>query len=145
MKYFLNGECTVALYTRFNKSSLGLRIQGGLPRSASIGEGFSCLIFPGMDLADTLWLGRTDTFSPTSGIASGRYFYVEEDTSVGTFEFERDVIDPESYLIIDYFNADTTVLEGRFQCRFTDRSVNSFVGAPDTLQLSCGSFKVQRD
>ena len=142
LKFFLNGACTVTSYASLSKSSLGLYLEGGLPFSESIGHGLSVTIHQGVNLNDTIWLSNTALSNPLPNSATAVFFYVEDDTYAGDFKFAEEVIDPESYLLIDEFNVDTTSLVGRFQGRFTERSVNAFVGAPDTLRLSCGSFRV---
>ena len=141
-KAILNGVCWMADYTFllpgktiFLARSEGNGIEGGL----------SINLEQATDLQDTIWLWRHATTDPAPNLVSCNYSYSEGPSSVGEFDFHS-TAEPtyEDFLIIDYFNADTSLIEGRFRVRFSDRRVNSFVNAPDTMRLGCGSFRVQK-
>ena len=100
-----------------------------------------------VDLQDTVWLarGNVDDAQPNTGKAW--YSYHEGDAVAGDFQFAKNAPPTyEDYLLIDYFNEDTTLLEGRFKLRFTDRSVSAFVEdiAPDSMRFECGRFRVEQ-
>lgn len=97
------------------------------------------------DLNDTIWLGWVDFANPSPNIASARYFYTEGSSFAGDFDFGSDSeLTYDDYLLIDSFNADTSIVEGRFKVRFPRRNINNFVThAPDTMRIECGSFRVK--
>jgi|AntRauTorckE5430_2_1112549.scaffolds.fasta_scaffold37896_1 hypothetical protein len=97
------------------------------------------------NLQDTIWLVRQANSSAPLNSADAKYIYWEGPTPVGRFEFVLDEpFSYKDYLLIDYHNADTSVVTGRFQLRFTERDVSSFVThAPDSMHIKCGSFQVE--
>jgi hypothetical protein len=97
------------------------------------------------NLEDTIWLSRQTGGSVPSNSGTAQYIYWEDHTPVGRFNLSANVpYIPTDYLLIDYYNADTSILEGRFQLKFTERDVSSFVThAPDSMEIKCGSFKIE--
>jgi hypothetical protein len=73
------------------------------------------------------------------------YIYSEPSGVSGSFRIPPGQGTKNDFLIIDYYNADTTILEGRFQCTFKEGSAASWVNAPDSLVLTDGSFKVMME
>jgi hypothetical protein len=139
-KAIMNGECWVADYTTFR---YGKTIRLGMFEIDGIGEKLSIGLGDNTDLKDTIWLGSPAGHGHLN-IGSAYYGYNEFHSSAGGFDFPYPhPLTYEDFLIIDYFNADTSILEGHFQVRFPNRSVVSFVNAPDTMRLGCGSFRVR--
>ncbi len=65
---------------------------------------------------------------PIANIARISYDYLDDLVPAGCFDFKpTDGITYKDFLIIDYFNADTTIIEGRFQVRFPDKTVNTII------------------
>ncbi|MEO0683771.1 MAG: hypothetical protein AAFY76_01655 [Cyanobacteria bacterium J06649_11] len=97
------------------------------------------------DLQDTIWLGKRSNGSDLDNFAGARYIYLEGNSLVGGFEFVLNApFTSKDYLLIDSFNADTSVVNGRFRLKFTERNVPSFVThAPDSMSISCGSFRIR--
>lgn len=98
------------------------------------------------DLQDTIWLGKPWNGSSLNS-AAATYIYWEGTSIAGRFNFEIGTpLTYDDYMLIDYFNADTSVVEGRFQLRFPKRDVNSFVThAPDSMHIQCGQFRVEKN
>ncbi|MDV7397687.1 hypothetical protein RZS08_40175, partial [Arthrospira platensis SPKY1] len=96
-------------------------------------------------LRDTIWLGGTYSDVEIPGLARSSYNYLEDHTIAGSFRFApTDTLTYKDFLLIDDFNADTTIVEGRFQVRFPRRSVSNFVThAPDTMNIRCGKFRAK--
>ncbi|MEO0683770.1 MAG: hypothetical protein AAFY76_01650 [Cyanobacteria bacterium J06649_11] len=97
------------------------------------------------DLQDTIWLGRQPTGHGPSNSGTAQYIYWEDHTPVGRFKFILNApFTYDDYLLIDSYNIDTSILSGRFNLRFTERDVSSFVHhAPDSMNIKCGSFRVE--
>jgi len=94
------------------------------------------------NLKDTLFL--ESSFNLKSNQCGVFYSYFEGASIVGSWDIPQNKGTKNDYLIIDEFNSDTTIIKGRFQCKFQTKTVNPFVNAPDTLNISCGSFKLKR-
>jgi hypothetical protein len=98
------------------------------------------------DLRDTIWLGWNRSFTnPRHNVAHTWYSYLEDHSVAGEFKFGVGTeVTYNDYLLIDYFNADTSIVEGRFEVRFPERSVSGFVThAPDTMNIRCGKFRAK--
>lgn len=124
-------------------SSSSLSITLGKNEINGIGENLRFVINDVTDLADTIWLGWTDVTIPAPNIAEARYFYTEGHSSAGKFDFEPySELTSKDFLIIDYINEDTSIVEGRFQVYFTRKIMSSFVpNAPEEMNIRCGRFK----
>ncbi|KGE88916.1 hypothetical protein [Phaeodactylibacter xiamenensis] len=99
-----------------------------------------------INLQDTIWLGKRSSSSDPTNFASARYIYLEGNTPVGGFDFMLDApFTFLDFLLIDGYNADTSLIYGQFQLRFPESNVSSFVThAPDSMNIKCGSFKVEK-
>lgn len=97
------------------------------------------------NINDTIWLGWAYSNNSTPNLARVEYYYIEGHSIVGDFSFEvGSPLTYKDYLLIDYINAYTTIVEGRFQVKLPHRRVNNFVThAPDTMNITCGSFKAK--
>jgi hypothetical protein len=97
------------------------------------------------DLQDTIWLGWRYSNHDIPNLVNPTYFYSEGHSGAGHFGFSPDSeLTYQDFLLIDDFNADTTIVEGRFQVRFPKRSVSNFVThAPDTMNIRCGKFRAK--
>lgn len=143
-KAIMNDECWVADWT--NSSITPSRLAIFLLKAGpdNIGEQLIFTIYNNSSWEDTIWLSRPYSNNPPPNVASVIYDYSEGHSSVGQFRFNTgDPPTGDDYLLIDDVNTDTTIIEGRFQVRFPIRSVNSYVTAPDTMRLGCGSFRVE--
>ncbi|WP_367391450.1 hypothetical protein [Lewinella sp. LCG006] len=146
-KAIMNGECWVADWVDLHLSPGGeYSIHLNKNEVDGVSEGLSILLFYNTILDDTIWIGSNSFTNPSPSTASSFYGYRGVDASLGTFGFEHG-LEPTytDYLLIDYFNADTSIIEGRFQISFSNRSMSSFANAPDSMRLGCGSFRVKRD
>jgi hypothetical protein len=96
------------------------------------------------NLLDTIWIGG-DSNNMTPNLAYAWFYYIEDHSIVGDFTFRPlDVLTYKDFLLIDYFNADTTIVEGRFQVHFPRRLINPFVThAPDSMRIECGRFRAR--
>jgi hypothetical protein len=144
-KCVMNQWCWIAdgIFVDYSPSRMILTF--GKNEVDGIGERLSIKIYSNTNLQDTIWIGTTDSGNPEPNIAPTYYGYTEDGGSAGTFNFMfGQELTYEDYLLIDYYNADTSIIEGQFQVRFPERAVNSYVNAPDTMRLSCGSFRVMR-
>ncbi len=140
--FLQNGECFVSneatlRITNNNSRAFRIRKQGIIP------EGISFTVSHQANLKDTLFLETRGIAGRVSN-ASVFYSYSSNDTSFGTFGISQGTGTKKDFLIIDYFNADTTEMMGRFQCRFNDRSIaEPPVVAPDTMVITEGYFRVK--
>ncbi|WP_367391451.1 hypothetical protein [Lewinella sp. LCG006] len=145
-KAIMNGECWVADEVRLYGDEGVNFIDLNKNQVNDIRQGLSIEIIKNANLHDTLWIGLANSDNPEPNLALTYYGYFDSHSSVGEFDFAFGTeLTFEDYLLIDYFNADTSIIEGRFQVRFPNRSVNSFVNAPDSMLLGCGSFRVKKD
>lgn len=139
--YLFNNECRSPELNVFRSASNRFYIQ--LIKTGPISEDLTFTISKKSNLEDTLFLETLPGFIPSLEKADVLYSYIEGGI-VGSWEIPNGSGTKQDFLIIDYFNEDTTIIEGRFQCKFQTRDVNSFVNAPDTLNISCGSFKLKK-
>lgn len=140
----MNGQCWSADATYIDPlSSSSLSITLGKNEINGIGENLRFIINDVTNLADTIWLGWTDVTMPVPNVAEARYFYTESHSSAGKFDFAPDSeLTYSDFLIIDYINEDTSIVEGHFQVNFSRKLVsNLVVNAPDSMNLQCGQFK----
>lgn len=145
-KAIMNGECWMADWVDLHRSPGGeYSIHLNKNEVDGVGEGLSIFLFGNTILDDTIWVGNNSFTNPSPTIASSFYDYRGIDASLGVFKFQSGAeLTYTDYLLIDYFNADTSIMEGRFQVHFPKRSVSSFANAPDSMRLGCGSFRVKR-
>ena len=144
-KAIMNGECWKTEWTLYLLDDSVLDISLGLPHSVGIGEMLTIRVNPDSDLNDTLWLSSPINIDPPANNAFTIYTYIETDAIAGHFQLPVDAPPTgEDYLLFDYINEDTSILEGRFQVNFPIRGVNSYVNAPDSMRLECGAFRVER-
>ena len=143
-KAIRNSECWIADYVRWDGSGSSIDFFQGRPDN--ITEGLSFPLNRNTDLSDTIWLGFTNSGNPAPNIVSGKYIYFDLHVIYGSFKFEYGS-EPtyRDYLLIDYFNADTSILEGHFQVNFPPANPIPFVNPPDSMRLGCGSFRVKED
>ncbi len=140
--FLQNGECFVsneAILRITNNNSRAFRIgkQGTIP------EGINFTVSHEADLKDTLFL-ETRGIAGRVGNASVFYSYAIGDSDGGGFRITSGTGTDQDFIIIDYFNADTTEMMGRFQCRFNTRSIaEPPVVAPDTMVITEGYFRVK--
>jgi hypothetical protein len=143
-KAIRNGECWKADTAFFFKSSTKTSIYLDDVPINGIEEGLIVSFFHNANLEDTLWFDINDFRDPAPHIASARYSYREFHGVAGSFSFLfGHELTYEDYLLIDYFNADTSIIEGHFQVYFPDGSVNSYINAPDSMRFGCGSFRAR--
>ncbi|WP_282776190.1 hypothetical protein [Phaeodactylibacter xiamenensis] len=142
----MNGECWESDFSQLEifDSSWKLMITLGKEESNGIDGRLFFIINELTNLSDTIWLGFSySNVSTPNLIASVGYTYLEDHSIVGDFDFSSDdELTYNDFLIIDYFNQDTSIVEGHFQVRFPQRSVNHFVNAPDSMNIQCGRFRV---
>ena len=147
-KGLLNGECWTTPFVGINPlSSRDINIILGDPEiNGQRGELHLTFAKSSTNLQDTIWLGRLPTSNSPSNFGGAQYLYWEDHTPVGRFKFAPNApFTYQDYLLIDDFNADTTMISGRFQLRFVERNIASFVQhAPDSMTIKCGSFRVER-
>ena len=142
----LNGECWISDYAVIAPSSnFALSVILGKAATNGISENLRFVINNKTDFSDTIWLGWVDFVNLTPGIGHSAYSYSEGDSSAGKFDFAPGLpVTKEDFLVIDFINEDTSIVEGRFQLRFSRRNVNSFVThAPDSMQFQCGKFRAK--
>ena len=143
-KAIRNSECWIADYVKFRGPGSSIYLYQERP------DGFTeRLSFPlnrNTDLSDTIWLGFTNSGNPSPHIVYANYGYNTDHGVLGGFIFEYGSAPSyEDFLIIDYFNADTSILEGHFQVNFPPADPIPFVNPPDSMRLGCGSFRVKKD
>ncbi|NBC06400.1 MAG: hypothetical protein GVY26_04320 [Bacteroidetes bacterium] len=141
----MNGECWIADNTELeiNTPSAMMLVNLRKYESNSIDGYLYFIINKLTDLNDTIWLGFSYSNVPIPNVARTKYTYLEDHSIVGDFDFSSDdELTYNDFLIIDYFNQDTSIVEGHFQVRFPQRSVNHFVNAPDSMNIQCGRFRV---
>ncbi|WP_367391452.1 hypothetical protein [Lewinella sp. LCG006] len=143
-KAIRNSECWIADYVRFRGPGSSIYLYQERP------DGFTeVLSFPlnrNTDLSDTIWLGFTNSGNPSPHIVSASYRYDTDHGVLGGFRFEYGSAPSyQDFLIIDYFNADTSILEGHFQINFPPANPIPFVNPPDSMRLGCGSFRVKEE
>ena len=144
----MNGECWSTEWTVYDRIMsndhyiiLGFNVVNG------IGQKLLFDISHNANLQDTVWLARGNIDDSQPNIGQAWYSYNEGHSNAGTFDFTKNAPPTyEDYLLIDYFNEDTTLLEGRFKIRFTHRSVSAFIEeiAPDSMRFECGRFRVEQ-
>ncbi|NBC05563.1 MAG: hypothetical protein GVY26_00025 [Bacteroidetes bacterium] len=142
----MNGECWFAEAAIFDRILTdGYLLQMGFVVNG-ISENIIFDLSRDVNLEDTIWLARGNVDDSRPNIGKAWYSYSEGHSIAGGFDFTKNAPPTyEDYLLIDYFNEDTTLLEGRFKLRFTDRSVNSFVThAPDSMRFECGRFRLEQ-
>ena len=142
----MNDECWMSAYAVLDPfTPLALSVIIGKGETNGIAESLSFSINKQTDLSDTIWLGWTDYTNPIPNIAFAHYSYSEDHSSAGGFRFSSNsALTYEDFLLIDYMNEDTSIVEGRFQLRFSEKSVSNFVThAPDTMRFECGSFRAR--
>lgn len=143
-KALFNRECNIFGGAYFRKESTELSMSFGNGFVPHISEGLSIRIYDNTDLKDTIWLGFNSPYERIPGIAWATYHYINLDAYYGDFRFDReDSLTYEDYLLIDYFNEDTTIIEGRFQVRFPRRNVANLAHVPDTMRWDCGEFRIE--
>jgi hypothetical protein len=141
----MNEECWIADNTELeiNTPSAMMLVNLRKYESNSIDGYLYFIINKLTDLNDTIWLGFSYSNVPIPNVARTKYTYLEDHSIVGDFDFSPDdELTYNDFLIIDYFNQDTSIVEGHFQVRFPQRSVNHFVNAPDSMNIQCGRFRV---
>lgn len=141
----MNAECWIADNTELeiNTPSAMMLVNLRKYESNSIDGYLYFIINKLTDLNDTIWLGFSYSNVPIPNVARTKYTYLEDHSIVGDFDFSPDdELTYNDFLIIDYFNQDTSIVEGHFQVRFPQRSVNHFVNAPDSMNIQCGRFRV---
>jgi hypothetical protein len=142
----MNGNCwqaTWAIIDSLASPYLAIILSGG--ESNGIGELLYITVNNVTNLRDTIWLGGAYSNQVIPNLANTWYSYTEDHSIAGSFSFKpTDALTYKDFLLIDYFNADTTIVEGRFQVRFPHRSINNFVThAPDSMRIECGRFRAQ--
>jgi len=143
----MNGECWVAdgaVIDTFSRVNFLIILAGA--EFDGITENLLFSISRAAELQDTIWLGWNRSFTnPRPNVADTWYSYMEDHSVAGEFKFGVGTeVTYNDYLLIDYFNADTSIVEGRFEVRFPERSVNSFVThAPDSMHIRCGKFRAK--
>jgi hypothetical protein len=140
--FLKNGECFTSVNSEFWFD--GGRIALNFPNGNLINETLSISISPNSDFSDTLWLETPNTFNTSVSKADVIYAYTQDDQLFADWTIPAGKGTKEDYLIIDYFNEDTTIIEGRFQCRFQESGSGGAIEIPDSLVLTCGSFRVQK-
>jgi hypothetical protein len=143
--YRFNDSCVTETFVQFSKDGEDFAIKSGRTHSEEIAQFLNILILEESNLNDTLWIEGFDVTSSFTDRVIFTYSYVESSGISGGFRIRPGQGTKDDYLIIDYYNADTTILEGRFQCKFKEGSAASWVNAPDSLKLSEGSFKVMME
>ena len=141
----MNEECWIADNTELeiNTPSAMMLVNLRKYESNSIDGYLYFIINKLTDLNDTIWLGFSYSNVPIPNVARTKYTYLGDHSIVGDFDFSPDnELTYNDFLIIDYFNQDTSIVEGHFQVRFPQRSVNHFVNAPDSMNIQCGRFRV---
>jgi hypothetical protein len=140
--FLKNGECfnSVNSKFRFDGGDIALRFRNG----NLINESLLIYINPNYDFEDTLWLESFYLLNPQPSKAYVLYSYVQDDQVFAGWTIPAGKSTKEDYLIIDYFNEDTTIIEGRFQCRFQESWNGGAIEIPDSLVITCGSFRVQK-
>ncbi|WP_425420554.1 hypothetical protein [Phaeodactylibacter xiamenensis] len=141
----MNEECWIADNTELEINTPSAMILVNLRKyeSNSIDGYLYFIINKLTDLNDTIWLGFSYSNVPIPNVARTKYTYLEDHSIVGDFDFSPDdELTYNDFLIIDYFNQDTSIVEGHFQVRFPQRSVNHFVNAPNSMNIQCGRFRV---
>ena len=83
-----------------------------------------------------MWIEAFDVTSSFTDRVILNYSYQDYSGLSGGFGIPTGQGTKDDYLIIDYYNADTSILEGRFQCKFKEGSAASWVNVPDGLELS---------
>ena len=143
-KAIRNSECWIADYVRFRGPGSSIYLYQ--ERSDGFTERLSFPLNRNTDLSDTIWLGFTNSGNPSPHIVYANYGYNTDHGVLGGFIFEYGSAPSyEDFLIIDYFNADTSILEGHFQVNFPPANPIPFVNPPDSMRLGCGSFRVKED
>ncbi len=141
----INEECKEAVGAGFLYSSNNnILIILGIDQVNGIGEQLFISVSEEADLDSKISLGWNNG-SRSPQIVHAWYQYSQGASVAGYFEFEKsDELQEEDYLIIDYYNGDTTILEGHFQVNFPHKRVSSFVThAPDSMRIECGQFRVE--
>jgi hypothetical protein len=139
--FLLNNNCIKTNSNKFSKEGDDYIIS--LRKSGIFLEGIRFNFTTGQNLKDTLFL--ESSFNLKSNQCGVFYTYFEGASVVGSWDIPKGKGTKNDYLIIDEFNSDTTIIGGRFQCKFQTKTINPFVNAPDTLNISCGSFKLKRE
>jgi hypothetical protein len=87
--------------------------------TSNMGESLYITLSPSTDLRDTIWLMHPNSPERRANTVRASYAYFEDHSVVGNFKLDKDApFTGEDYLLIDYVNADTTLLEGRFSGTF---------------------------
>lgn len=143
----MNAECWAADGTYLEVKSNGdlKLVMAKLPTNG-INEELRFFVNNITDLNDTIWLGWSYSSIPEPNLSNVGYYYMEDHSSAGRFSFSPDIdLTFNDYLLIDYFNSDTSIVEGRFHVSFPENSVAGFVThAPDSMQIKCAQFKLTK-
>jgi len=145
VSFRFNDSCATQTYIRFEKLGSDFHISSGRTHTEEIGQFLHVFFLKESNLNDTLWIDSINSNSSANDKVSVRYSYVESSGISGGYNIIPGQGTRNDYMIIDYYNADTTIIEGRFQCKFTEGSAASWVGAPDTIVITDGSFKVMME
>ena len=143
----MNNNCWISDYSVLDPfSPFAMSIIIGKEETNGISESLRFVVNNETKFSDTIWLGGADFVNVVPGVAHSSYYYDEGGSSAGVFDFNPDVeFNKTDFLLIDYINEDTSIVEGRFQMRFSRRNVNGFViQAPDTMRFQCGSFRAKK-
>jgi hypothetical protein len=141
--FLKNGECYYSVNSTF-RTGIGGQIALDIYDGSLISESLSIYLNPSSDFGDTLWLETLNLLNPQPSKAYVLYAYTQDDQLFAGWTIPAGKGTKEDFLVIDYFNEDTTIIEGRFQCRFQESWNGGAIEIPDSLVISCGSFRVQK-
>ncbi|MGK0314749.1 MAG: hypothetical protein ACI86M_000969 [Saprospiraceae bacterium] len=145
VSFRFNGMCESQVFIDYSKLGDNFSIYSGRSYTEDLAQFLHIKVFKESNLKDTLWIEAFDVSSSFTDRVKVTYHYSGPNGLSGSFSIPPGQGTKEDYLIIDYYNADTTILEGRFQCTFKEGSAASWVNAPDSLVLTDGSFKVMME
>lgn len=142
----MNDECWQARWAgldTFSNSGLYIYLSGN--EVNGIWEYLTISVNEMTNLEDTIWIGGFPSNNPVPNLARATYWYSDDLAPAGRFFFDSsDILTYKDYLIIDDFNADTTIVEGRFQVRFPQKNVSNFIThEPDSMNIQCGHFRAK--
>jgi hypothetical protein len=140
--FLKNGECFTSVNSEFWFD--GGRIALNFYNGSLINETLLISLDFNSNFKDTLWLETFNALNPDPLKARILYSYSQDDQLLAGWRIPAGKGTKEDFLVIDYFNEDTTIIEGRFQCRFQENWNGGAIEIPDSLVITCGSFRVQK-